>query len=275
LAYTGPHRVIRVSKRENLNLAVIRHEETGKEVTVNTRKLKILQTKEEASTCLMIGCSRPVERGRCTRTGLPKRACCGKHWDLAMKGKRESRDDEKVSKVSETNTPDTQNIMALPGDWVLVKIRSTYYVGVALRYEEHRDEWIVQYVNTYGKPHSNARYRRCWIDEKDGMEFFSSQPSRVTSRYRPLITNVRHNQIKGVIHEDDKGRIPKAWTLRLMGKTTVRQVKTPLIAQKHIHRVRKVDKYPRRTVHRKSPKKGGPTHYSRERGHQRGSRKGL
>jgi transposase InsO family protein len=223
LAYTGPYRIMRVIDRINLNVAEIKHEETGRMVTVNIRKLKLLQTKKEAQTCLIVGCNRAVEKGYSRRTGLPKRACCEDHWRLSIEG----RQYEAELIPNQSATPEKQpKVMSLPGDWMLVKIRRKYYVGVALNYDDHRDEWTMQYLNTYGKSTSNSTYKRCWIDEKDGMEFFSNQPSRITSKYRPLITNVKYRQIRGAIREDKKGRIPLEWRNRLEGKTLVKKINT-------------------------------------------------
>jgi hypothetical protein len=255
LAYTGPYRVIRVIERDNLNVAIIKHEETGKEAKINTRKLKILQTKDEASTCLIIGCNRPAEKGVSRNTGLPKRACSRQHWELAIQGKTMNNIDISESQVK---APAKEKIMGLPGDWMLIKIRKKYYVGVALRFEEHRDEWIVQYVNTYGKHAPNSKYRRCWIDEKDGMEFFSSQPSRITSRYRPLITNVKYNQIKGVTREDEKGRIPRVWIEKLAGRLLVKQVRTPMRNYHHTHNSRRGHHKNRQKDRRSNPPKHRP-----------------
>jgi hypothetical protein len=222
LAYTGPYRIVRTIDRDNVNIAEIKHEVTGRIVMINVRKLKLLQSRREASTCLIVGCANPVEKGILGRTGLPKRACCEEHWKLAVEG----RQDEAKCQTQQVSEQVAPKVMCLPGDWMLVKIRRSYYVGVALSYDEHRDEWTIQYLNTYGKQAANPKYTRCWIDEKDGMEFFSNQPSRVTSRYRPLTTNIKQKQIRGVIREDKKGRIPGVWKERIEGKTIVKLVNT-------------------------------------------------
>jgi transposase InsO family protein len=235
LAYTGPYRIIKISERNNLNIADIRHEETGKETTVNMRKLKLLQTRSEAETCLLIGCERKVEEGRYWKTGLPLRACCTNHWKKAVKGdlittkdQNQSRSMTRENKRSPTNNTHVKDkvIIGLPGDWMLAKIRQKYYAGVGLSYDDHRQEWTIQYVNTYGNVEGNSRYQRCWIDEKDGMEFFSNQPSRVTSKYRPLITNIKYNQIRGIIRDNEKGKLPKDWRQMISGKSRVKNVRT-------------------------------------------------
>jgi transposase InsO family protein len=244
LAYTGPYRIIKMSERNNLNIADIRHEETGKETTVNMRKLKLLQTRSEARTCLLTGCEREVEEGRYWKTGLPLRACCTDHWKKAVRGdqfmkndKNQLRTTRKENKRLPTNNTQLKDkiIIGLPGDWMLAKIRQKYYAGVGLSYDDHRQEWTIQYVNTYGNAEGNSRYQRCWIDEKDGMEFFSNQPSRVTSKYRPLITNIKYNQIRGIIRDNEKGKLPKDWREMISGKSGVKIVRIGKVnsANKH------------------------------------------